>query len=291
MTTFLSAVTEFIKTLISHLWLSVSSVKFYQDVFWYYKGNGTKYIFTLSVASSIMCTIFFLNQANQINDYLNKDVISSGVSSIDRVINQLPVFEYDGSSVSVREPEPIFINNIANSRVLAIDTANKLSHSERNKIPVLLLKDQVNINLFDAAEKVKSTVPIKYVQIFGPVPQTLTKENIKSSFASVFEKAPRIITYFIFPMMVMVVFINTLLEKVLMILMIFFFVKIKGLNRSLQDCIRVVLFSSGLYTLFQLIFFVLLQEMSFVLGMLQIWANFLMIFAIISSRDKGPILY
>ena len=90
MTTLVSTLTIFIKSLAKNLWLSVSSAKFYQDVFSSYQGYGTKYLLTLSIISSLLCNMVFLVYVDKIQKYLAEDVISESVLNIDHIIRQLP---------------------------------------------------------------------------------------------------------------------------------------------------------------------------------------------------------
>ena len=97
MTTLVSTLTIFIKTLVKHLWLSVSSARFYQDVFYTYQGYGVKYILTLSIISSLICNIIFLGYVDKIQKYLSDNIISESVVNIDHVIGQLPTINYNGN--------------------------------------------------------------------------------------------------------------------------------------------------------------------------------------------------
>ncbi len=286
MTTLVSTLTIFVKTLINHLWLSVSSAKFYQDVFSTYQGYGTKYIFTLSVISSLMCNVVFLVYADKVQKYLSDDVISESVVNIDYVVRQLPTINYNGKDIAISEDSALFIYDMNNVKLLAIDPAGKLSHNDKTQIPILLMKDQININLSDSDGKIRNTLPIKYTQIFGSEAQILTKENIKSSLASLFERASTVLMYIVFPITAIMIFINTLLEKSFMIVVIFVISRLGKSKSTLKDCIRVVLFSSGFYTLFQFVASVTLKELSYGLWVIQTWANILMIIGVMKSQDR-----
>ncbi len=286
MTILVSTLTIFIKTLAKNLWLSVSSAKFYQDVFSSYQGYGTKYIFTLSIISSFMCSIVFLVYVDKIQKYLSDDVISESVVNIDHVIRQLPTINYNGKDIAISEDFSSFIYDADNIKLLAIDPSGKLSHNEKMQVPILLMKDQIIINFGDSDGKIRNTLPVKYTQIFGPEPQVLSKENIKSSFASLFKKAPKILTYIVFPITVIMIFINTLLEKSFMIVVVFIISHLGKGKSSLKDCIRVVLFSSGVCTLVQFVASLTLKDLSYGLWVIQIWANILMIIGIMKSQGR-----
>jgi len=286
MTTLVSTLTIFIKTLVKHLWLSISSAKFYQDVFSSYRGYGTKYIFTLSVMASLICNIVFLDYVGKIQKYLSNDIISESLVNIDHVIRQLPTINYNGKDISIGEDSALVIYGVDNVKLLAIDPTGKLPRNDRIQIPILLMKDQININLSDSDGKIKNTLPIKYTQIFGSEAQILTKENIKSSFIPLFKKASTVLTYVVFPITAIIIFISHLLEKSFMIVVVFIISRFGREVVSLKDCIRVVLFSSGFCALFQFAAGLVLIELSYVLWILQIWANILMIVGIMKWQDR-----
>ena len=286
MTTLVLTLTLFIKTLAKNLWLSVSSAKFYQDVFSSYQGYGTKYIFTLSIISSLICNMVFLVYVDKIQKYLSDDIISASVLNIDHVIRQLPIINYNGKDIAISEDFSSFIYDLDNIKLLAIDPSGKLSHNEKTQVPILLMKDQIIINLSDDDGKIRNTLPVKYTQIFGLESQVLTKENIKSSLAALFKKAPTVLIYILFPIIAIIIFINSLLEKSFMIVVVFIISYLGKSKSSLKDCIRVVLFSSGVSALFQFVASLTFKDLSYGLWIVQTWANILMIIGVMKSQDR-----
>ena len=286
MTTLVSTLTIFIKSLAKNLWLSVSSAKFYQDVFSSYQGYGTKYLLTLSIISSLLCNMVFLVYVDKIQKYLAEDVISESVVNIDHIIRQLPTINYSGKDISVDEDLPSFIYDIDNIKLLAIDPSGKLSHNEKTPVPILLMKDQIMINFIGSDGKIRNTLPVKYIQIFGSESQVITKENIKSSLVPLFKKVPTMLVYIVFPVATIMIFINTLLEKSFMIVVVFIISYLSKSKSTLKDCIRVVLFSSGVCTLFQFVFSFTFTDLNYGLWVIQTWANILMIIGIMKSQDR-----
>ena len=286
MTTLVSTLTIFIKTLIKHLWLSISSAKFYQDVFYTYQGYGTKYILTLSIISSLICNIIFLGYVDKVQKYLSDDIISERLVNIDHVIRQLPTINYNGKDISISEDSASVIYGVDNTKLLAIDPAGKLSNYDKIQIPVLLTKDEISINLRGSNGKTKNTLPIKYAQIFGSEAQILTKETIKSSFIPLFKRAPTVLTYIIFPITIIMIFISHLFEKSFMIIVVFIISRFGTGGRTLKDSVRVVLFSSGFCALFQFAASLVSIELHYVLWILQTWANILMIIGIMRLQDR-----
>jgi len=296
MTTILITARLFIKTLLDHLQLSVSSIKFYEKVFTSYRGYGIKYIFILSTISSLICCVVFLNQTNKINNYLNYGQVSRDTQYIDQIITQLPIIEYDGRNISLQENTPLYINDLEDQKILAIDPKNQLSFTDKNKIPIIFAKDTLIVTVSGQREDLRKTIPIKYTQIFGPESQILNQEFIKSTLASLMKKVPTLFIYIIFPLLTGLILISTLLDKVFMIIMLLFITKISKINATMQSCIRTVLFASGLYSLLHLPLTLLtplyIQSeqiadiVSLILPALQICANFLMILGVLKSTNK-----
>lgn len=288
MTTLLSTPLSFIKTIFSQLWFSVSSVDFYVRVFKSYSGYGIKYILTLSLISSFMCTIIFLNHIDKIESYLTKNIISTYyIENIDHVIGQLPEINYDGSKISVQEETPLFLYNITNTKVLALDPENKLKPSDRAKLPIILTAEKMIINL--GGEEQKSsfyTLPLEYTEIFGKHLQVLTQEDIKLSLATAFNKTSVVFVYLLFPIMTFLIFTNVLMEKSFIIFIIYLMMRFSGLKTSLQASIRMVFFASGVFVLLQFFILLTLSSLNTALWMLQIWSNFLMILGILKASGR-----
>lgn len=190
MTTLLLTPFYLLKSLILHLWWSVSSIKFYENVFTSYKGYGLKYIIILSFVSSLICSAIFLDYLKNVQNYLTNNTISQDVENIDHIINQLPTIDYNGQNISIQEDVPLFIYNPNNKKILAIDPNNQLLPSDKIKIPILFTANKIIINFLNADTKLVNTTPIKYDQIFGNQPRVLTQEVIKSNFALILNKAP-----------------------------------------------------------------------------------------------------
>jgi hypothetical protein len=287
MTTLLLNPLFFIKNLFTHLWLSVSSVKFYEKVFKKYNDYGALYIINLSLISSIVCTIIFLHNVDKIQDYLKHNIASERVKNIDFVIKQIPPIEYDGQNITIDSDEPIIIKNKSGSNALVIDPDNKTKPSDRNKFPLILLQNKIIISLINSEGKVQNTFPVKFDQIFGQTPRVLTNEEIESSLAKLLDQVPRVLVYMIFPLTVFLIFLNTFSDKVFFIAMIFLVTKISGLNLSIKTCIRLTMYASGFYALFQFIFLIAANEYSSIVWIVQSWTSVLMILGILSATGKN----
>jgi hypothetical protein len=287
MTTLLSSPLPFLKNLFTHLWLSLSSIKFYEKVFKKYNGYGMSYILNLSLISSVICTAIFLYQLDRIQDYLKNNVMSEKAEHIDFVLKQIPPIEYDGQKILIDADEPILIKNKNGTNILAIDPNNKINPNDSNKFPIILSQKKIIAKLIDSDGEVKNTFPIDLDQIFDKESKTLTNEEIKSSFAKLFDQAPRVLIYMIFPLTGFLIALNTILDKAFFIIMIFFVTKFSGLNLSMKTCIRLTMYASGFYALFQFIFIFFAREYSSILWVVQTWANILMILGILSATGKS----
>tara|TARA_B110000503_G_scaffold142854_1_gene241280 strand:- start:2372 stop:3250 length:879 start_codon:yes stop_codon:yes gene_type:complete len=290
MTTLLSTPLFFIKTLFTHLWLSISSIKFYEQIFNSYKGYGIKYVLILSLISSFICSIIFLNHLDKVREYLNNGIISTKVETIDHIIQQLPEINYNGLKITTKEDTPLFIYGLGNKKTLALDPNNKLMPADRNKLPIILNAQKIIINLTDSEGIKRNSFPIDYTQIFGNESQILTQTVIKLSLADIFNRAPSIFIYLIFPITALLIFINLILEKIFIILMVYLITRVVTVNTSLKTCIRVVLFASGNFVLLQFTILLTLPALSTILWIMQTWANILMILGILKSSGRIRIL-
>ena len=106
------------------------------------------------------------------------------------------------------------------------------------------------------------------------------------SFIPLFKRAPTVLTYIIFPITTIMIFISHLFEKSFMVVVVFIISRFRTEGRSLKDSIRVVLFSSGFCALFQFVASLVSIELNYVLWILQTWANILMIIGIMRLQDR-----
>lgn len=287
MTTLLSESLLFIKTLITHLWLSVSSVKFYEKVFRSYKGYGFKYAFILSFISSLFCTALLLNNIDKVSNYLDKDILSTNVVKIDQILRQIPEIDYDGSNISIQEETPLSLYTSNNYKAVIFDPDNKLMPAERTKVPVIIGAQKIIINFLDSKGVVHNTVPVKYTQIFGNQPQILTQEVIKSHLSTIFSGSSSIFIYLVFPILVLVIFIYSLLEKSFIILILYIITQLANIKIPLKTSIRMVLFASGIFFMLQCIIALALPALNSILWGVQGWCNILMILGILKASGRS----
>lgn len=287
MTTFLFNTSCFIKTLFQHVWMSVSSIKFYQNVFLNYRGLGVKYIIILNLISTFCACLILLNYTENIKQYLEGTNSTPKFANIDYIFQQLPILDYDGNSIAVNSAEePIFIKNMHNQTVIAIDHLNKIIPEMRIKIPIIMNKEKIIINLLDQQGKAGNSVPIEYSALFGNNPQILTKENIKSNLLQLLNKSSHIIPIMVFPLLLLFNFFHVFWENIFLFAIILLFIKFSKSNNSMSDGVRVILFSNGFFVLFQFILLLGFIELNYIIWIVQTWSSFLMIVAVIRSTPK-----
>lgn len=287
MTTIVLQIYNWIKIIILQLWWSVSSVNFYQRVLSFYDGYGIKYVLTLSFFSSMFCSIYVLNYMGNVRQYLSYGIMSEAVANLDHIISQLPELSYDGDRISLEEGEPVYINNNDNLPIVIIDPDNKISSSVRAKAPILFTSKRLIISFVDTQKENVASIPVDYKQIFGNEPKLLTQEVQKASLEEIFNKAPKVLIYMIFPAFGMLIFFNLFLEKSILIIVIYLLTNFMSMALSIKTCTRLTMFSSGVFVLVQpLISFINPVYMSYV-WLVQVWANFLMILAILRFSNKS----
>jgi hypothetical protein len=225
-----------------------------------------------------------LNQIVDISNYFTYNVVSNNVTNIDHIINQFPDLNYDGQSISSGdEKSVIYLTNINNHIVVAIDPANTLSYLERSKIPVVLTSHKIIISLINPGEKPLYTVSLDYNKIFTGSLQTINQTYIKASLAEVFKGAPEVFIYLFFPSIGFLIFLKVIMEKSFIIIAMYLLANIFGIKAPLKTCIRMVLFASGVFYLLQPLILLLLPALNTPIWIIQIWSNLLMTVAVLKA--------
>jgi hypothetical protein len=235
----------------------------------------------------MICCVIFLNHIDKIRNYLNNDIISEETKNIDFVIKQLPPIEFDGQKISISENTPLFIKNKNDAKIVTIDPNNQMKPSDRDKLPIILASDKMIIKIIDSDQKVQNTFPIRFDKLFGDTPHIFTQEDIKANFAKLFDQAPRIFIYIIFPLTGFLILFNTFLDKSLFIILIFLVARVSKINLTMKTCIRLAMYASGFYAISQFVFLLVANEYSTILWLIQTWSNILMILGILSATGKN----
>ena len=275
----------FFKTLLSQLWLSVTSVNFYQNVYKSYKGYGLKYLFAISFLSSLVYCAFLLNYIVAFQEYFVHNTLSKDTETFEYIMQQLPELYYDGVNIKTDAETPIYLKDKNNFILAALDPQNQLAHADKEKIPMILTSSNILIFLTEASDKKRISIPIEYSRILGKEAKTLNESTLKKYFASIFANASSIFIFIVTPLIVLKRFIGILLDKSLTIVLVYLLTNLLGPKTNMQTCARMVLFASGVTTLIQPIVGVILPESGVIIFILQIWSNFLLFLSLIRIRN------
>ncbi|WP_347938859.1 DUF1189 family protein [Rickettsia oklahomensis] len=275
----LSFILEGVTTLFRQLWLSVSSIEFYKNVYKNYQGYGIRYLLTISFIPSIIYCIFILNYIITLKDYFNGIQSSKVTDNIEYIINQLPVIKYNNSKISVEEVEPIYLFSKNNNKIVVIDTKNQVSNKEKSKIPFVLEENKLRINLIVANTKKNFPSTVNYSEIFKQNEVILTPEIIKKYFADNLLYVPSLFIYFGMPVIILFWFVTFLLDRSIIVLLVYSLANLLTHKTSIQTSIRLVMFSSGVPIILQPII-ILIPELSILLQLLQMFTTCLVFIAI-----------
>ena len=284
MTTKLSDLIIAFKVLLRQLWLSVSSVNFYQDVFRIYSGYGLKYLFTIAFISSVIFCSVILNHVISAQKYFSYGLLLKETTNIDHIFKQLPDLNYDGKNISIENETPLYIFDISNRKVAVIDLEGKVSIAEKNKIPLVMNSSNIIFSIIWGEKKVW-TYTISYPEILGTDAQIINQETVKKIFADLFSSAPRIVIYLVMPLIAIFLLLATILEKVFIILPIYLVMSFFGTKTSFKNCIRIVFFSSGAGLILHSITAAAFPSLNFLVGIVKMWCSILLFMAIVKSKN------
>ncbi|UCM85708.1 MAG: DUF1189 domain-containing protein [Rickettsia endosymbiont of Culicoides impunctatus] len=286
MTTKLLSVFSWFSTLLHQLWLSISSVNFYQDVYKSYKGYGIKYIFAVSFISSLIYCIVIFNYLLVLTDYFTENRLTKGTITIEHILKQLPEIYYDGNKILVDQDEPIYLLDENGNKLAVIDSKNQLSYSDKIKIPILFGSNNITLTTVEITDKKKSMFSIGYSKLFTPDQKILTEEVIKKHFAKTLIQAPKIFIYILMPIIIVFRFATILFEKSFIIILVYLLTNYFGPKSSWQTCIRITLFSSGIAILLQPMMVIFLPEFSSIIFFIQMFTSLLLLLAMLRIRNK-----
>lgn len=274
------------RTLLYQLWSSISSVGFYQDVYYSYKGYGVRYLFTVSFISSIIYCCFIFDYLLGLKDYFTEHRISENTTTIEYILKQLPEIQYDGSKITVEQDEPIYLLDEDNNKIAAIDSKNQLPYSEKLKIPILFSSNRVTLATIEITDRKKDAFSIDYSRIFPSDQKILTEEVLKKHFSKILTHAPKIFIYIMVPIIILARFMAILFEKAFVVLLVYILTNFLGPKSSLQNCSRIVLFSSGAPILLQPIIVIFMPEYNNIVFIVQMLANLLLFLGILKIRNS-----
>lgn len=280
-----------VEVFIRHLWLSISSVQFYQDVYSRYKGYGINYLFVTSFIASLFLGSMFLNYIVDIRGYFVNGDVKPDAANIDYIISQLPDIYYDGDTIQIEEETPLIIKDLHSREVLAIDPKNELQISKKNQMPIIFLSNQVRISPVKFQKK-SYIITKKYqdLAVFGEGHKVITSDNWKDFFAKVFDNMPGVFIYMVYPLLLVMcfmlafgnfTFIFTLISTYLLS---YFLLQ----NTSFKKCFRMVSFASGVGIAFAPIVLLTIPEDIglIIVSFLQSWPIFLLFLSILKIRNS-----
>ncbi len=292
------------------LWLSVSSVDFYRTVCKSYKGYGIKFIFYLSFISSLFFSIFMLESLIHIKDSFHNGKQTANILAIDHVLAQFPDTYYDGLNISIQGPTPVYLKNLNDRVIAALDPNNTLSYAEKKQIPFVFSKSALVFtekngelksvsyqdiqrqqhSSLEALLSVNQWVGLGLSVFLNFEPSTITSTSIKQDLMWVVDIAPRVFIYLGIPMMVILCFTSILLERLFMVVLVYFLAFILGVAVSIKDSIRLVLFASGVQAILQPIMItplvLLIPQISILLPIIVLWSNTLLFLALLKLRQE-----
>jgi len=289
MTTFsmLKIINEFFRI----LWLSVSSVDFYRDLYARYKGYGIKYITMVISITSIIYAILFMYNINVIRNYLeqsvNYDSSNTEVNPIEFMLKDWPVLEYDGKTITCEDPTPVYITSLSGIKIAAIDAAGNLTKDQMQNVPLVFTKDKIILWTSSEAKDSKKEInswTFSYSNIWGKEPKIIDYEFIKSFILDEIKQIGPVIFCIALPIIILLRLVMHILLNIritILLYVIFWWLKIKPTPASVS---RIVFFSSGVAEFITPFVLLMYQPLMPITLFIQFWALVLAIYAIVTTQ-------
>jgi hypothetical protein len=221
-----------------------------------------------------------------LESYFVNNKASKETVAIEYVLRQFPDINYDGEQISVNEEMPLFLSDPFGRKLVVIDLNNDLNYQERNKIPIVLTKDKIIVSIVENTDKARSNMPLPYKNILGNSPLSFTQDSIKQYLGEKFGWIIKLFIYIGMPMYVCFRFLGIILEKILIIILLYIVTNVSGIKTSMETSVRLVMFSSGVVVILQPIAVILIPTWSSLIWIVQLWSNLLMILAILKVRNN-----
>ncbi|MDX2050249.1 MAG: hypothetical protein SFT93_03660 [Rickettsiaceae bacterium] len=280
---------EIIKYNIRCLIYSHISTDFYKDVYHNFKGYGLRYIFCMTYISAIITSSFMITKLNDIDDYLTtKTPTTRETKELDSILNSWRSFYYDGSIVYTKDGEPIVINDSSGSPIIGVDAENKLAKSVRRQVPLIFTKTNLIISAGDGFTSLRNT-KINYKSLFGKKEGEVVIDAafISNGIKDTIEYLNKLIIYVFFPTLVIANFTSILLDKSLMIILVYLLLNILYKQKTrIKPIIRSTLYSCGFAALLGPLS-IISHWISAIAKFSELWTNLVLIGSIIQiSRIK-----
>lgn len=277
---------DYFITLLNHLRLSVTSYTFYQDVYTRYSGYGLMYLFTICWISSVIYGVTIINNFNTFERYLT----SENNTEIEYILNQIPLIQYDGKSISSNVEMPYFIEDTQHRRVAAIDLQSELDYSESSKIPIILKQNSATIafvSTSDSSPQQRSNVTINYDTIFGNTQWVLSGSDTTRQYViHTLQYSSKIFIYLLMPILAIFRFAVIVFEKLFAIIIIYAISYFLGLTINIKTSCRLVMFASGVPVLLQPLFSTLIPQIYFIIQIVQLLPGILLITGLVKFKKK-----
>lgn len=265
---------HYIKIYSMHLWLSISSAKFYHTILNQYSGYGLRYIFNLCCIASLMYSVYTINLITDVKNYLSNGVVTDRLTKLNYIEEQLPPIHYDGNSISTVVEMPYYIDN-----TIVIDTDKEANYLKYSNIPLVLMSDVLVLNLLNP----KSPFIVEYDKILGTDSMDLDKTKINKVLVTKLSNVERIIIYLATPISALLLFLKTLFFNVTSVVVIYCLCKLFKLNLTIKQLIRAVLYSIGSCVLVEPI--ISFFSIPYIYILFQLWPKLLLVNAIIRTRN------
>ncbi len=287
MTRYLFGIYDSIKNLAHFLKLSIISPKFYSKVYSDFTGYGLRYVFILSFIGTITASIFIMTKLTAIRNYYDTRIISNAqVASIDYILSRWQAFDYNGSTISSTESEPIILTTENNKQsIIAIDAEDKMSNSVKRTIPIVFGKSRLIINLAFSGEN-SQQFSYDYANIFGTSKKTIDREEITKLLKEYMDYVEPIYILIGIPLILALNFGSLIFGKILMVLIVHFVFKtFVNPKNSIKATVRVVAFSIGVAALLQPLS-VISSGLGVISSISQLWTSLLVTFTILKMRRR-----
>jgi hypothetical protein len=143
------------------------------------------------------------------------------------------------------------------------------------------------IDIKFASKYIITIIKLFSKHVLGNEGQVITQGTTRALLEKFFSGVPKIITYGAFPLLGLLIFLNTCFEKSLIIVIIYLLANFMSMKFPMKTCIRLVMFASGVFVLLQPIILIVAPIYGSFIWIIQMWANLLMILGILKFTNHN----
>ena len=251
-----------------NIFLSLTSVDFYANVYANFKGLGIKHLLTASFVSVIFFSFPVLREVDIATRYFKYNEQVGYANIIEQIFQYMPELVYDGKKIiNPALQNQIFYIKDKTHNVGVIDLNSKLREKELKKknLFFIISNSALKINL-----KNKEFV-INYQYILGTNPITLTSTEIKNYIADLLTSVKNQFFYSTFFMFLIMIPISILVQNIPLVFIIPI-VTTLVFNQTFKQGIRIVLFGISGIMVVQSVLFLTAPSLNDLIGsFLSIW--------------------